>query len=105
MEIKVNDQRENKLLHRKEIQLTVEYSGSRTPSREELKEEACKKLSLHPELTEIIYIDQLYGSNSCNAQIHSYSKKEAMEMLSPSRQKAAKEAKQKPEPAKEEAKK
>lgn len=81
MEISITSESENKLFNRREIRFTASYSGSRTPSKDEVKEEICKKLSLNPDMTVVISINQAYGSNSSEVVVHSYSKKEAMERL------------------------
>jgi ribosomal protein S24E len=91
MDISITSETENKLFSRKEILFTATYSGGRTPSREEIKEEICKKLSLNPDMTTVIKITQAYGRTSGEAMVHSYSKKEAMEGLTrkPKEKKAA----------------
>ncbi len=79
MEINITSERENKLFHRKEIRFMATYPGSKTPTGEEMREEICKKLSLHPNMTIIIRIRQIFGSSSSEVEAHSYSKKETME--------------------------
>ncbi len=81
MEISVKEDKANVLLNRREIQLGVSYSGS-TPNRNELKEEACKKLNADPALTVIHKINQLYGTTSSVVTLHIYSNKEAMKRFS-----------------------
>lgn len=81
MDISINSEKENKLFGRKEILFTATNAGSKTPSREEVKEEICKKLSLNPDLTTVIKITQVYGGNTSEVIVHSYSKKEAMDAL------------------------
>lgn len=41
MEIRITEQKENKLLKRKEVRFEVAFSGA-TPSRKQVKEEICK---------------------------------------------------------------
>lgn len=92
MEISISDEKENKLFGRKEISFTATYSGSKTPSKEEIKQEICKKLSLHPELTTVIKVTQAFGRNSSEVLVRSYSKKETMERLERQPKKDAKAA-------------
>ncbi len=82
MEINITSERENKLFHRKEIRFMATYSGSKTPTGEEMREEICKKLSLHPNLTSVIKISQVFGNSSSNVEVHSYSNKETMAVFS-----------------------
>ncbi|HUB92351.1 MAG TPA: hypothetical protein VL945_00140 [Candidatus Saccharimonadales bacterium] len=110
MDISITSETENKLFGRKEILFTATHTGSSTPSKEVIKEEICKKLSLKPEMTEVIKITQSFGSNKSDVLVHSYSKKEAMDSLvrKPKEKKAAggaAPAKAPPAEAKQEAKK
>ena len=77
MEISIHKQNENKMLHRKEIHFTASYSG-KTPSREELKVELCKKLNLDPDKTIIVKASQLYGVTSSDVLAYAYESNEAM---------------------------
>lgn len=80
MEIKIIEEREEKLFGRKEITFETSYEG-RTPSGEEAKQEICKKLGLSPDLTVVIRIDQAYGRGMSTVKVHSYAKKEVMDRL------------------------
>jgi len=80
MDISIDKQTENKLLGRKEIHFTAKYSG-KTPSRDELKEELCKKLNLDPSRTVIVRASQLYGSPSSEVVAYSYESDEAMKTV------------------------
>ncbi len=78
MELKVENEKENKLFQRKEIWANAVYDG-KTPTREEIKEGLSKKLGLNPELVELVKIDQIYGLRSSKVLAYYYSTKEAME--------------------------
>ncbi len=93
MEINIKSDRENKLFGRREVEFAATYHGSKTPSREEIKEEICKRLSLNPDTTVVIRIDQAYGSTASNVEVHSYSDKETMERLVKKRDKKGGKAK------------
>ncbi|MGI0141765.1 MAG: 30S ribosomal protein S24e [Candidatus Micrarchaeales archaeon] len=77
MDIKIEKEIENKLLGRKEIMFSVSAKG-KTPEKEHLKVEICKKLNLNPDLTVIVKIDSVYGSTENRVLAHNYATKEAM---------------------------
>ncbi len=77
LDIKVDRDGENKFIKRREVEATATYSGS-TPTREAVKQELCKKLSLNPDATAIVCIGQSYGSMSSHIILHSYQSKEEM---------------------------
>lgn len=78
--IQVVADKENKLVHRREINATAQYQG-KTPSREEVKQQLCKQLNLSPESSAIVAINQVYGNMSSTIVLHSYKTKEAMEAM------------------------
>lgn len=80
MDIKITNDYENKLLGRREISATTTYSD-RTPTKDEIKEELCKRLSLNPELVEVREIKQQYGLRVSDITAYSYASKEVMEKL------------------------
>jgi ribosomal protein S24E len=75
MEIEITNDRKNALLGRREIDFYI-IEDDRTPSKEEVKTELCKKLSLSPESTIIVRIDQSFGVKRSSGSAHSYGKKE-----------------------------
>ncbi len=77
MMISVKEDKNNKMLGRREISIEITYSG-KTPQRDEIKESACKKLGLNPDATVVVRIDQLFGQQSSVALMHSYESTEAM---------------------------
>jgi len=77
MDIKINKETENKLLNRKEIVFTISSKG-KTPDKEDLKVEVCKKLNLSPDLTVVVKINSVYGSSENEVLVHNYATKEAM---------------------------
>ena len=93
MEIHIENDVSNKLLNRREIRFSCTYAG-KTPGKEELKVELCKKLSLSPETTAIVRLEQLYGVMKSTGLAHSYSDAESMKIeppyLSERKNKAAK---------------
>jgi len=82
MELKITANTENKLLNRKEITFMVEQDNS-TAKRDELTKELCKKLSLNPDSTIIVRIDQGFGRKESSGVAHSYQSKEQLEKYEP----------------------
>lgn len=80
MDIDIKNEIENKLLGRKEITFAATYTG-KTPSKEDIKQEICKKKGLSPDLTVVVKINQEYGKGVSDILVHSYSKKEVMESV------------------------
>ena len=77
LDIKIDNDKENKFMKRREIEATAAYAGS-TPTRDVVKQELCKKLSLNPDATAVVRIGQVYGSTSSHIILHSYKTREAM---------------------------
>lgn len=101
MDMQIDNEREDKMFGRKEIWASTTYTGS-TPSREEIKQEVCKKLGLNPDLTLVIKVSQAYGAHSSEIKIHSYSSKEVMDRLMRKPKEAAAKPAATPAPAKKE---
>lgn len=80
MELKITNDNENKLLGRREISAYATYPD-KTPTKEEVKEELCKRLSLDPALVEVREIKQQYGLRVSDITAFSYANKETMEKL------------------------
>lgn len=77
MELKINSDNENKLMGRREISASASYND-KTPTKDEVKQELCKRLSLDPELVEIREIRQQYGLRMSDIVAFSYKSKEDM---------------------------
>lgn len=77
MDIQIQKEFENKLLKRKEVSFVASYSG-KTPTKEDLKAELCKKLGANPEHVAMVNVRQLFGETKCEVRAHVYSSKEAM---------------------------
>ncbi|MGC8628982.1 MAG: 30S ribosomal protein S24e [Candidatus Micrarchaeia archaeon] len=81
MEISINIDKDNtnKLLNRRELELTATYA-ERTPSRAEIKDAIVHKLALNPETVVIIKISQEFGARRCKVIAHAYESKEAIKI-------------------------
>ncbi len=80
MELKVNSDNENKLLGRREVSATATYTD-KTPTKDEVKEQLCKKLNLDPALVEIREIKQQYGLRVSDITAYSYTDAQTMAKL------------------------
>ncbi len=108
MELKIEKEHENKLFERNEIKAEATFKD-KTPTRQQVKEELCKKKNLDPEMVEIVSVDQDYGQKRCTITAYAYltpeakkrgafklsaKKKEALAKgAAPAKQEAAEEAK------------
>ncbi len=110
MDISITKDIQNKLLKRREIAFSLGYTD-KTPQKDAVKEEICKKLGLNPASTVIIKIEQLYGGKRSACVAHSYESEEAMKIEAKylferhgKKEHAAKETGEAKEPEKEESK-
>ncbi len=71
MEIKVESQKENKLLERKEILATILFNGP-TPKREEVKNGLCSKLGLALDVVALKKIESRFGAKQLKVIAHVY---------------------------------
>jgi small subunit ribosomal protein S24e len=72
MEIKILEQKDNKLLKRKEILLLIDHSNKATPSREELSNEISKIFNVPKEKIVIDYILSIRGDQKAKAKVKIY---------------------------------
>jgi len=77
MEVEILKDNNNAVIGRREIELSI-IQVDRTPSKEEVKKEVCKKLNLSPESTLVVKLDQSYGLKQSRALVHSYLNTNAM---------------------------
>jgi ribosomal protein S24E len=105
MEIKVTSDSNNALLNRREIGFYV-LSENATPSRDSVKVELCKKLSLSPEATIVVNMSQEFGVKRCECTAHTYKDEATLKKLEPKhiqerlvkKEKGAKQAEQAEKP-------
>jgi len=71
MEIKITKDETNSTTGRREVQVYV-LQDDKTPSKEDIKKEVCKKLSLGPDLTVVVKVDQKFGTKQSIATLHAY---------------------------------
>ncbi len=71
MEIKITRDETNDVMGRREVQIYV-LQDDKTPSKEDIKKEACKKLNLSPDLTVVVNVNQKFGAKQSVATLHTY---------------------------------
>lgn len=76
MNLNIISEKENNLLQRKELALTIQYDKA-TPTRKEIREAVSSKLSANPETVFIRNITSKFGIKEIDALIHIYFSKEA----------------------------
>ncbi len=109
MEVSILSDTNNPMMDRREIAFSV-VQDDRTSSKDEIKQELCKKMNLSPESTIIVEVKQEFGMKRSSGMAHSYKTKEQMERSEPRyliarlTKKGKKEAAPKEEPKKEEKK-
>jgi small subunit ribosomal protein S24e len=86
------NQKEEKLLQRKEVNFRVDFEKV-TPTKEELKKQISEHLKLDPELVKIEKADQKFGERSANVSALIYDNKEIMKKIEVRNKKAKKEVK------------
>ncbi len=84
MELKITSDNENKLLGRREVCASATYT-EKTPTKDEVKEALCKKMSLDPALVEIREIRQQYGLRVSDITAFAYSDADTMAKLAKKR--------------------
>jgi len=80
MNLKIVNEKEEKLLDRKNIMLNIDFEA-KTPSREEIKKELVEKLKAAPELLKIKRISQEFGSRNAKVLVYLYNTKESLNKI------------------------
>ncbi len=106
MNIDVENETVNRLLHRTELQCKIETGGV-TPSRKDIVKQIAAKKGVNENLVVVDKIDQEYGKKEARAYVKVYESEKAAQTVEPKYkierdQKAmAKEEKKEPEPVQE----
>jgi small subunit ribosomal protein S24e len=89
MELNITTQKENPLLHRKELHGELTFQGA-TPSNKQLQEELAKKLNVGQEVLAIRHIFGAFGGAKAKFEAYAYTSKEQFDKIEPKKkQKAA----------------
>ncbi len=82
MEINILSDNDNKNVGRREISFSA-VQDDKTASKEQIKQELCKRLNLNPDSTIITEIKQEFGMRRSTGIVHSYGSKEQLEKAEP----------------------
>ncbi|MBI5051548.1 hypothetical protein HZC08_02200 [Candidatus Micrarchaeota archaeon] len=82
MTVEIKSNQSNPLLHRKEINADISFTGT-TPKRAEMKTEVAGKLGVDPGLCVIRGIRTKFGEKKASISIHSYEKMEKLKATEP----------------------
>ncbi|MDP4012372.1 MAG: hypothetical protein Q8R00_02095 [Candidatus Nanoarchaeia archaeon] len=78
--MKILEERQNKLLHRKEVLVNLESETKSTPSRAEVAKQVAPMLKAKEDVIFVYEIEQEYGQG-CKAEIFVYDKKENLDKI------------------------
>jgi small subunit ribosomal protein S24e len=82
MEVKIDSTTENKLLDRKEIEATVQFTGA-TPPRKEIKSTICGKVGVNPDFVVLRSVESSFGLRRLKVFAHAYASPEALRKNEP----------------------
>lgn len=82
MDVKIDSTTENKLLERKEIEATVQFTGA-TPPRKEIKATLCGKIGANPELVVLRSVEGSFGVRKLKVFAHAYASEDALRKNEP----------------------
>lgn len=103
MNIKLTKEREAPLLSRKRIQFEVDYLGSKTPSKDDIKKTVASLQKVKEELVAVRHIYPSFGKSKAKIIVHIYKTLQDLKKYEPKKKKKKAEAeKQKEEKPKEE---
>ena len=92
MEIKILDQKENKLLHRKELQVDVTNPSAGTAKRDEIIGKLAATLNVDKSVVVVDSIYQQFGSHKAKSYVKIYESAEHLQKTEPKKkEKKAKE--------------
>ncbi len=82
MEIKIESQKDNKLLDRKELVVILSFIGV-TPKKDEIKNAICSKAGLMMDTTVLRVIIPRFGMKQIKVLVHSYKDVESLKKTEP----------------------
>lgn len=82
MDMEILQEKENKLLERKELEIRMQYSGA-TPSRKEIRQAVGQKLGVDPETVAIRRIGNAFGKPEIVIETNVYPTKQLCEQYEP----------------------
>lgn len=82
MDVKVESQKENKLLGRKEISAVMHFTGP-TPKRADITNAVCSKLGLTLDSVAVRDVMPMFGARKLKLLIHAYQNAETLKKTEP----------------------
>jgi len=89
MELTITNQKENKILKRKEIEGTITFTGA-TPSNTQVQEEIAKKLNIQKEKIVTKQIINKFGTTNATFKAYAYETEEQLKIIEPKKKVKAK---------------
>ncbi|MFP4050495.1 MAG: 30S ribosomal protein S24e [Thermoplasmata archaeon] len=77
VEVEIESEKENKLLHRRELTLIVSHQGEETPGREQLKDRVSNLLNSPKNTVIIDSINTMFGKEQSNVVARVYDDEES----------------------------
>jgi small subunit ribosomal protein S24e len=82
-QVKVLRDLENKVLNRRELVLRIHHAGTRTPSRDEVREMVSSMFSAPQNLVIVKNLRTIAGTNVTEAHVHVYRDEKTLEEVEP----------------------
>ncbi len=92
MKLELINQKEDKLLSRKEILFKLDFDKS-TPNKEEIKKQICENLKCDPDILVLEKVDQRFGERIADVSAYLYKNKEILKKIEFKNKKLKKETK------------
>ena len=77
VEVEIESEKENKLLHRRELTLIVSHQGEETPGREQLKDRVSNLVNSPKNTVIIDSINTMFGKEQSNVEARVYDDEES----------------------------
>jgi len=103
LNVEITNKTENILLSRIEVEGKIEFSGTSTPSTEDVKKDVSKTLDVDKDLVVIKNINTMYGESRATIKVYQYISKDERDRLEPKIVESEKKAAEKPAEEKKEA--
>ncbi|MFC1801600.1 30S ribosomal protein S24e [Nanoarchaeota archaeon] len=80
MKLEIKNQKDNKLLHRKEVEGLLTYEGA-TPSNVQVQKEVAAQLKVDEKLVVVRHIYNQYGENTADVLAYAYDNEDSMKRI------------------------
>lgn len=82
-ELKIIDDKENKLVGRRELIVEIDHFGGGTPARGEIRQKVAEMVKVPAKLVVVRRLETEYGLNVSTALIHIYSSEDRLRRIEP----------------------